>query len=360
MNLEVQKEKIKDFIEVNGPSLPVHISGHLRLNSLLASAFLADLLSEKELKISNLRVGNSPLYFIRGQEFQLEKYANYLPGKEREAFYLLKEHGVLQDRFMLPPIRVALRAIKDFAFPFEYNDDLYWRFIKTNEEDAIKMIENGGVNFSQIPRFYQTNHKPVGEQTIETQKNLTEKAQEIKEEIIKEEPKRIEFIEPVKKEIIVKEPEIIEKQVEIKEESPEKIIEPIFEKPIEEIKEVLKEEVKVPIVHKIVRKVKVKEKPVFVVNILSVLQNENFIVVENEKFKKKDYSAIVSSDNKKYLCLAKDKKVISESDIMAAVKSGQKLKLPVIFVGNGEPNKKALDWLEYFEKLIVYKKFESE
>jgi hypothetical protein len=120
-NLDVQKEKILKFIEINGPSLPVHISKHLRLDSLLSSAFLSDLLSDKELKISCLRVGNSPLYFIRGQEFQLEKFANFLPGKEQEAFYLLKEHGVLNDGLMLPAIRVALRAIKDFSFPLEYN-----------------------------------------------------------------------------------------------------------------------------------------------------------------------------------------------------------------------------------------------
>ena len=149
-NLSLQKDRILSFLDVRGPSLPVHIASHIKLSPLIASAFLADLLSEKQIKISNMRVGNSPVYFLRGQEFQLDRFANYLSGKEKETFYLLKEHGILMDDKIPPAVRVALRNIKDFAFPFEYNGNLYWRFIKVNESQAVELIESGRVAAPQI------------------------------------------------------------------------------------------------------------------------------------------------------------------------------------------------------------------
>ena len=110
------KDKIISFLETNGPSLPVHIAKHINTNMLFASAFLSELLSNKKLKITNLRVGSSPVYYIPGQEKGLEKYAQYFKSKEREAYELLRERKFLIDSEQDPAIRVALRAIKDFAF----------------------------------------------------------------------------------------------------------------------------------------------------------------------------------------------------------------------------------------------------
>jgi CBS domain-containing protein len=339
-NLETQKERIKQFIEVNGPSLPVHISGHLKLDSMIAGAFLADLLADKELKISNLRVGNSPLYFLRGQEFQLEKFANYLPGKEREAFHLLKENLILNDKLMLPAIRVALRAIKDYALPLEYGDDLYWRFMKVNEGLAVEMINEGKADFRQLPGIEIKNSPEiVKENKIEIKPLISVEKVEPKIEVLEipvlEEPKL--EVQEIKKDV-----EEIKEAVSL-------------ENPIEELKQ--EKDIEIIKENKI-RKVKVKEKPEFIKMLIELLQKENY-AVENEKFKKKDYSAILVENGKRYLCIGKDKKVITESDIMGAVKSGQKLKMPVVFAGNGEPNKKALDWIEYFGDILKFKRVEK-
>lgn len=322
-NLENQKEKIKQFIEINGPSLPVHISSYLKLDSTIAGAFLSDLLSEKELKISNMRVGNSPLYYLRGQEFQLEKFANHLPSKEREAFYLLKEHLVLNDKFMLPAIRVALRSIKDYSMPLEYNGELYWRFMKANEGLAIEMIEQGKANFKQLPEKQIINIMPAEKLEVI----------EINKPIVSSEIKTDKIIEPE-----------VNDQLNIEN--------------IEESKEIeIKSELK-KIRERKIRKAKIKEKPAFVLGILGVLEKDNYKVAENEKYKKKDYISVIESENKKYLCIGKEKKVITESDLMSALKSGQKLKLPVVFVSNGELNKKALEIIEYFKELILFKRVE--
>lgn len=132
------KENIISFLEKQGPSLPVHIAGNIGQSILFTSAFLSELLSDKRLKISNMRVGSSAIHFLPGQEPQLEKFSNYLKSKEKEAYLLLKEKRFLKDSEVEPAIRVALRSIKDFAFPFENNGEVYWRYLTATESEFKK------------------------------------------------------------------------------------------------------------------------------------------------------------------------------------------------------------------------------
>ncbi len=136
------KEKILFVIKQRGPSLPVHVARETELNILFASAFLSELVSEKKIKISNMRVGSSPIYFIQGQEQMLEKFSQYLKSKEHDAFALLKEKKFLEDKLQEPAIKVALRKIKDFAIGFEKNQEVYWRYftIRENELEIKKPI----------------------------------------------------------------------------------------------------------------------------------------------------------------------------------------------------------------------------
>ena len=129
------KEKILLTFKSRGPCLPVEIAKETGLSILFASAFLSEFLSEKKIKISDMKVGGSPLYFLSGQEPMLEKYSNYLKSKEKDAFILLKEKKILEDKKQEPSIRVALREIKDFAIPFRKNEEIYWRYFVFPEED---------------------------------------------------------------------------------------------------------------------------------------------------------------------------------------------------------------------------------
>jgi hypothetical protein len=134
------KRRIISLINSNGPSLPVQIARDTGLSILFASAFLSELFNEKEIKMSNLRVGSSPLYFLAGQEAQLEKFSQYLKNKEKEAYALLKEKMILKDSEQHPAIRVALREIKDFAIPFEKNEDGYWRYFLAEENEKPEEV----------------------------------------------------------------------------------------------------------------------------------------------------------------------------------------------------------------------------
>ncbi len=135
------KDKIISLIRFKGPSLPAFIASDLKISILFTSAFLSELVWEKRLRASNMRVGSSPLYFIPGQENSLENFGKHLKSKEKDAFEILKEKGFLRDSEQSPAIKVALKAIKDFAIPFSKDDELYWRYLNFSEEQVRKKLE---------------------------------------------------------------------------------------------------------------------------------------------------------------------------------------------------------------------------
>jgi hypothetical protein len=152
------KNKIISTLQRKGPSLPVHISSEVGLSILFTSAFLSELFSEKKIKMSHMRIGSSPVYFLQGQEASLEKFSSNLKSKEKEAFLLLKERKFLKDSEQHPAIRVALRAIKDFAVPFNFESgEIYWRYYIIpieefkKEEKQEKLIEQKEEKQTEIP-----------------------------------------------------------------------------------------------------------------------------------------------------------------------------------------------------------------
>ena len=139
------KEIILSYISKNGPSLPVHIAKAADLSILFASAFLSELYSEGKIKMSNMKVGSSSLYYLAGQEQMLENFTNYLNQKEKEAFSLLSSKKILMDADQAPAIRVALRAIKDFALPLKIRiseeEKILWKYFTVEEAELNSLLE---------------------------------------------------------------------------------------------------------------------------------------------------------------------------------------------------------------------------
>lgn len=133
--------KIISIIKERGPSLPIQIAKKLGMSSLFVSAFLSELAGENKLKISHLKVGGSPLYYLSGQETLLENFQEYLNNREIEAINLLKSNRVLKDSEQEPVVRVALRSLRDFSKGFKINDEIYWRFYNISEEQAIDLLK---------------------------------------------------------------------------------------------------------------------------------------------------------------------------------------------------------------------------
>lgn len=296
-------EKIIGVLNEKGPSLPINIAKVLEISSLFISAFLSELTNQKRIQVSSLKVGGSPLYYMRGQEEKLEDYYKYLHPREAEAFLLLREHKVLKDSDQDPATRVALRSIKDFSVGFKMNEDIYWRFVSVPKEE-VNAILNGNV--------------------------VEEKVQEAVEEKIEEkiEKNNSEMVEPVVKEI------------KIKSGSNNK-----FNNPLVMDKEIRKKE---------------KPKSEFVQQVISFINERGLQIVEENDYKVKEYNCIVQIRSElgliRFWTQAKDKKRITEGDFKKLLSNAQSIPLPAFMLYTGEISKKAKEYLKEYGSVLKVKK----
>ncbi|MBU0461329.1 MAG: hypothetical protein KJ574_01950, partial [Nanoarchaeota archaeon] len=138
-------DRILQLVRSRGPLLPAQLNKELNTNVLFASAMLGELVDRGVLKLSRAKIGSSPVYYVPGQEARLELLYKYLAKPEQTAYDLLKQNKILRDYDQQPVIRVALRAIKDFAFPLEVtldnNTEIFWRWHLVSEKESEEMIK---------------------------------------------------------------------------------------------------------------------------------------------------------------------------------------------------------------------------
>ncbi len=157
------KEKILQYMRRNGPSQPTRIAKELGVDSIIASALLANLVSKNIIKVSHMKIGGSPLYYLPGQERNLQKFSDKLPGKEREAYNLIKSEQVVKNEELDPAIRVAISYLKDFAKPItimlkNQQEMKLWKWYMLSNEDATKIIREKYFNQSNKER---KEEKPI-------------------------------------------------------------------------------------------------------------------------------------------------------------------------------------------------------
>ncbi len=305
------KEKILRFMRVRGPSLPVQIAKEINQSILFTSAFLSELFAEKKLKISNLRVGSSPVYFIPGQEASLEKFSQHLKSKERDAFLLLRDRKFLKDSEQEPAISVALRAIRDFAIPFRYNEEIFWRYFLSHESEfAIPKISEE----EKLPQIITINDEEIAE------------------------------------------PIILNKQ-----ENPLDI----FEKPEIESSRKISKEIKRPAEKKKVLPKKITKKRTsqktdekFFNRVKEHLAKNSAELLDIESFSKNELLLKVKTKKEEKLVVAYNKKKITEKDIIKAHKKSLELNLPYIIFSLGESQKKFSNFMDALKKLEKIEKIE--
>jgi len=71
-NMQELKSQILELVKKEGPVLPVQISQKVASNILFTSAILSDLVRQNQVKISKAKIGNSPVYYVKGQESKLQ------------------------------------------------------------------------------------------------------------------------------------------------------------------------------------------------------------------------------------------------------------------------------------------------
>lgn len=295
--------KIIQILEEKGPSLPINLSKQIGMSSLFISAFLSELINEKRIKVSHLKVGGSPLYFLSGQEEQLEKFYKFLHPKEGEAFILLRKSKILKDSEQEPAIRVALRSIRDFSMGFKKNEEIYWKYVSIPDSEINEML-------SLQPKKIQKTPKPAEIQTT---------------------------------------PATIQPQIQ----TPAQIINP-------KNKLSNSNEFQNPLAVQINNKPK-KQKSGFVEKITNILNNK-FKIIEEKIFKAKEYNCLIQINSDlgpiTFLTQAKDKKSVSETDLKKLLATAQAIPLPALFIYTGKLSKKAQEYAEQYNSIIKVFKIE--
>ncbi len=334
------KQKIINEIKLNGPGFPTPIASKIKIQSLFVSAFLSELLSDNQIKITNMKVGGSPIYYLPGQEPMLEKFSEHLKSKEKEAFQLLKEKKFLEDQSQEPAIRIALRQIKDFAKAFKLNEKIIWRYFLTPTSEYISQ---------KTPKPIQEKEK-IPQSMIQSIKDTIEKTQNTK----KEPDKKTEEIKKPTKEI---------KKIDSSTQNPPAQNTPIQTQTKQTQTNMPKIQIQNPLAIKIEEKKK-KEKPKseFVNKVIKFIHSKNWKIIQQIDYKAKEYNALVqiSSDLGPitFKTQAKDKKTISEQDLLKLLQQAQSIPLPALIISSGTIQKKAIPTLETYNSILKFAKLE--
>jgi len=212
------KQKILELIKIKGPIIPAQISKEINSDILMSSAHLSELSSEGRVKVSNVKIGGTPLYYLPGQEPQLQNFSDNLHEKERKAYEILKEKKILRDNKLEPVIRVALREIKDFAVPlqvtYQNNKEIFWKWYLLNKEETESLIKP----------MLTKKEEPIETKKTEPKKEIKPQTKEQIKKEIKERPLRADttssFLQELKSyfnrnKINIKNEQIIRKNSEI-------------------------------------------------------------------------------------------------------------------------------------------------
>lgn len=311
------KKNILTFLNQNGPSLPIPIAKHVLLQPMFASAILSELLNEKRVKTSSMKIGSSPLYLIPGQEARLESFTDNLTGAEKEAYIKLKDNKFLEDQAQEPRTRVALRGLKDFAIPTQINNKLYWKYFTISSEKIKQALEDEG-------------EIAIGERVV---------GQQIWEDIKKEKPKVAE--EQTKQEKIV---HILSKEAE-----------PAFAKKNEEPTETKSEKITDKPIEKPIKIKKLTEKEIFLDQAKRILTSKNIELLEIISYDKKQLIAKARVNvDKTCILFFIDKKRPDVKDLSRAYKKSQEYKLPYYIVTQTQPQKKLKETSEIYKSLLGF------
>ncbi len=343
------REKIVEFVKSHGPVIPIHIAKELNCNSVIASAHLSEMVSSKLLKISHVKLGSSPLYYLSGQEDQLQQYAGNLHEKEKRSYDLLKEQKVMRDSTQDPLVRVTLREIKDFAIPiqvtYDTTSELFWKWYLISNEEATEKIKVLLGKKEEKPAEAPLPIPPV-------KKNEPEK------QLVKMEEKKIQVPDvKQKKEILEKKP--IERPIERKKDIQEKLPAKIEEKPTKpkkEEKKVVQETLK----ESKLKKEERKKGKSFEEDVALLFSQNNIEIIEKTIIKKDaDIDLVIrvpsSVGSLLYFCKARSKQKINEGDLSSAYIQSQSKKMPILYLTTGELTKKAKELLEKEFKSMTLK-----
>ncbi len=322
----LDQDRILQFISMSGPTTPSKVAKVINTDSLLASAHLSDLISQKKVRVSNLKIGGTPLYYIPGQEGRLYAFANgNINPKDFEVLEFLKEKKILREQELELLPRVALRGLKDFAVPFNVTmhgeTELFWKFYLVSDEERDQLVKN----------MLMPQAREVAKETTRVQQSDSMLMQEQDERV------------SAQTKLVAEEP------VQVAEKETENISELLYsERPVQKVKEK-------PRKKKVIEDTFSEDLEVFFKKLKIVIDLKETL----RKNAEMNYVVKVPSvvGQMKYFCKAKSKSKCDERDLSAAYMEAQMKKLPLLFLYTDEMNKKAQEMIDSgaFENIVVRK-----
>jgi len=176
----LNKDDVLEIVKKKGPLIPVQIGTELKTSIIMASAILAELADDNKVKISCLKIGGSPLYYVKEQIHKLQNYSNKLHEKEKKSYELLKEKKILRDSSLEPIYRVTLREIKDFAMPlkvnYKDNSEIFWKWYLLPDSEAESLIRKElNIVKKEQPKEIKQDIKPKKKQEQKAHPIMREK-----------------------------------------------------------------------------------------------------------------------------------------------------------------------------------------
>ena len=141
----IDVDRIVSIISLKGPVIPTDLKSYINSDTIFLGAILSDLASKNKLKITHVKKGGSPFYYIPGHEEKLQGLSSHLNEKDMRVYDLLKEKKILRDTELTPLQRVCMRSIKDYAVPLEIKGgedvSLYWKWYLLGNEEVVNMLK---------------------------------------------------------------------------------------------------------------------------------------------------------------------------------------------------------------------------
>ncbi len=379
-NILDKKSFIVELIKSEGPSLPSSISKKVGMTLLFTSALFSEMVADKTLKISYLKIGGSPLYYLPGQEEMLEKYTNHLNSQEKESFEMLKQNQVILEDNLDPVHRVAIKSIKDFAslitISVEGKERNFWKIYSLSLEESqekikkILDIEKNGfktIEKNEKVKMIEKDGKLDVEQKIEKKDNLSSEIGTDKEVIsgeIKEGIKEKKRKPKKEKQIQIKEDSIQEQVAELYkgetlENNPTMPVQFSLEN-LQQIQQIIAQTAGIKIAE-IQEKEKQKKPNKKLEEIKEKLKhwikNKHLEIIQENEDEVAPFIVSTPSTvgNLDFILVYSDKKKISESEVSIAFQKGIYYKMPVMFLIVGELNKKAEEYLRSMGYMNIQK-----
>ncbi|MBI4155361.1 hypothetical protein HY498_04740 [Candidatus Woesearchaeota archaeon] len=166
------KGDVYQFVLTNGPIIPVQAAKNFKIDIMMTSAYLSELVAEKKLYVTKfLKIGTSPLYYAQGQETKLKDFYSHLPQRPRQITEVLETNKILRDIALEPWQRVALRETIDFAVPIKVitdKEEIFWRWYLLPQEEAENIIK-------AFLNPQEKLEKPLESQNIQTTLEIKDK-----------------------------------------------------------------------------------------------------------------------------------------------------------------------------------------